>query len=223
MPTPTPPAPFGLILPTRPFLPLEKLSETQFAARFPSHPPFSHIVAFLLPGTTLPATHGAAVYIQLPGSAGFKLLGALGNEKQSAIFKINGYSGTDNGVTNGVVEVDMDADIDETPGGNTNPPGDFMVGISLEPAASIATQLASIQPARAEEMSTALTLARRPPPSTKVLAQRIIKNAFNFLASFAGGTGGSEVVPLKAFQEWWVKFERRVEVDPGFLEREVDG
>ncbi len=62
--------------------------------------------------------------------------------------------------------------------------------------------------------------------STKVLARRIVRNAFNFLASFAGTTaeqGGVEVVPLKAFQEWWVKFERRVEVDPGFLEREGEG
>jgi len=49
---------------------------------------------------------------------------------------------------------------------------------------------------------------------TKVLAQRIIANAFNFLASF-----GSDVIPLKAFEEWWKKFERKVEMDPTFLER----
>jgi hypothetical protein len=59
------------------------------------------------------------------------------------------------------------------------------------------------------------------PPSavtTKVLAQRIIGNAFNFLASF-----GSDVIPLKAFEEWWKKFERKVEMDPTFLEREGGG
>jgi hypothetical protein len=57
-----------------------------------------------------------------------------------------------------------------------------------------------------------------------VLAQKIIKNAFNFLASFAGnGPGGSEVVPLKSFQDWWAKFEKRIERDPGFLERDEDG
>jgi hypothetical protein len=59
--------------------------------------------------------------------------------------------------------------------------------------------------------------------STKVLAQRIIGNAFNFLASFAAGDSsgrGTEVVPLKAFQDWWTKFERRVNLDPTFLERE---
>jgi hypothetical protein len=60
----------------------------------------------------------------------------------------------------------------------------------------------------------------RRPPSTKLLAQRIIKDAFNFLASFAGGRSGQEVVPLKSFQDWWTKFERRIENDPGFLERD---
>lgn len=62
----------------------------------------------------------------------------------------------------------------------------------------------------------------RPPPQTKKLAQRIIKDAFNFLASFVGtaGPGGQEVVPLKSFQDWWVKFERKVQNDPGFLERD---
>jgi len=53
------------------------------------------------------------------------------------------------------------------------------------------------------------------PVDTKILAQRIIANAFNFLSSF-----GSDVIPLKAFQEWWKKFEKKVEQDPTFLERE---
>jgi hypothetical protein len=52
------------------------------------------------------------------------------------------------------------------------------------------------------------------------LAQRIIKNAFNFLAGFSGTAGQVEVVPLKAFEEWWRKFEGRVRSDPGFLERD---
>ena len=60
-------------------------------------------------------------------------------------------------------------------------------------------------------------------PDTRLLAQRIIKNAFNFLAGFAGNTAnGVEVVPLKSFQDWWTKFERRVQNDPGFLERDED-
>ncbi|KAG0134326.1 hypothetical protein HOY82DRAFT_584195 [Tuber indicum] len=62
---------------------------------------------------------------------------------------------------------------------------------------------------------------------TVVLARRIITDAFNFLSSFASAADGSrgergweELVPLKAFRDWWVKFEKKIELDPGFLERE---
>ena len=67
-----------------------------------------------------------------------------------------------------------------------------------------------------------------------VIAQRIARNLFNFLGGFVtenlpAGTvalGGVRVegtyVPLKAFEEWWGKFNHKVESDPGFLERESD-
>lgn len=159
----------------------------QFAFSFPSAPHFSHIVVFLLPGNEFPPNTAAGVHVQLPGQQGFKFLGALANEKQSAIFKVN------------------------LPPGEL---GETQVGISVEGLEAIRGQLEGLEAERRQESAGR--------PSTKVLAQRIIKNAFNFLASFSGtlGPGGQEVVPLKSFEEWWRKFERRVEVDPGFLERE---
>lgn len=115
--------------------------------------------------------------------------------------------------------------------------GEIKLGISVEPIANIQAQLATLHPQPQPQpqiqsqhphspdpaLST-MMVVHRPPPQTKVLAQRIIKDAFNFLASFAGGggPGGQEVVPLKSFQDWWTKFERKVENDPGFLER-VEG
>ena len=144
-------------------------------------------------------------------------------EKQSAIFRVDGVIGSEAN-DSGIVEVDMDADIPPAAPNSTTAPGNVVVGISIEPLTSITAQLTALKASAAETAatSTALTVVRRP-PSTKVLAQRIIKNAFNFLASFAGGEGGNEMVPLKSFREWWIKFERRVENDPGFLEREIDG
>ncbi|MCJ1316147.1 hypothetical protein MMC15_001467 [Xylographa vitiligo] len=210
---------FGLILPSRPVLTpavLQTISPTQYAYTFPSIPHFSHIVIFLIPGNDLPIGACAAVYIQFPGSPEFVLLGAIATDKQSAIFQVNNNSSI-KGLANGSAEVDMDADLAD---GNSLP-GNIIVGISLEPIETVSAQLATMK-ASSGSNSTALTIVRRP-PSTKVLAQRIIKNAFNFLASFAGGEGGNEVVPLKSFQDWWKKFERRVEIDPGFLEREGDG
>ncbi|KAH0562597.1 hypothetical protein GP486_002721 [Trichoglossum hirsutum] len=198
---------------------LTTFSATQFAFTIPSQPIFHHIVVFILPDTVLPLDTAAAVYIQLPNESNFRLLGAIRNEKPSAIFRINNPVAT-------TLSQDDDAMVDEptlapTPATGA---GDITLGISIESAFVVSQQLASLKgtqgssPIQADS-STAL-VAR--PPSTKLLAQRIIRNAFNFLASFAGGTGGNEVIPLRSFQDWWVKFEKKIELDPGFLERDVD-
>ena len=225
--------PFGLILPSRPVLINPTIvSETQFAFTFSSLPAFSHLIVFLLPGTTLPAGTLAGIYIQLPGTVPeIRLLGALGSEKQSAIFRIGGTGLILNGSDSGPDPVedemtDVEASSTTTNGGAAATAGQTTVGISIEQAATIVSQLETFETSKSAS-STALVSAgsqrQRPTPlSTKALAQRIIKNAFNFLASFAGTTtgGGQEVVPLKSFQDWWTKFERRIENDPGFLERE---
>jgi len=104
------------------------------------------------------------------------------------------------------------------------------LGISLETAESVAAQMAALSntsKTSSDGNSQALVLASRVggagKPDTLLLAQRIIKNAFNFLASFSGNVnGGIEVVPLRAFEEWWKKFESRVRSDPAFLEKESD-
>ena len=209
------PPPFGVILPSRPVLVnANTLSPTDFTFTFPSVPRFSRIVVFLLPGTTLPDGTLTSVYIQLPNSSEFKFLGAIGTEKPSAIFQVNASGAIDepksaeNGMTDSVTGFPTVNNV--------------TLGLSVAPAADIAALLDS-----AKASQTALGPVRgQPPPSrpisTKALAQRIIKNAYNFLGSFAGsiGPGGQEVVPLKSFQDWWMKFERRVENDPGFLERD---
>ncbi|KAL9596755.1 MAG: hypothetical protein Q9219_005580 [cf. Caloplaca sp. 3 TL-2023] len=215
--------PFGVILPSRPIITNPTtISPTQHAFIVPSTPSFSHVVVFLVPGNPLPAGTLAAVYIQFPSlSPEFKLLGAIGNDKQTAIFKVvNGKTGT--GTDNQTTTEDEMSDVDgSSPFANGTASEQVTIGISIEPANAVETQLAS---------SSALVIANKSaqqpsPVSTKVLAQRVIQNAFNFLASFAGQAtvGGEEMVPLRSFRAWWEKFERRVENDPGFLEREVDG
>ncbi|KAI4179840.1 MAG: hypothetical protein LQ346_007105, partial [Caloplaca aetnensis] len=166
------------------------------------------------------------------------LLGAIGNEKQSAIFKVNnnGNAGGETGTYgHGDIGDEMSDATTTTAtvgvgGADGGVQQQVTIGISVEPAAAVQAQLAALRSSSSSSSlssSSALVPAnQRPSPvSTKVLAQRIIKNAFNFLASFAGQTtvGGEEMVPLRSFRAWWEKFERRVENDPGFLEREGDG
>lgn len=198
------PQPFGIIPTGCPLLttPTSIPSSTQFLYTLPARP-YSHIVVYLQPGIVLPADTAAAVYLQAATPTGFRFLGAIGAGKESAIFRIKNDTGSVN--------------------------GEVTLGISIEPAASVATQMAELEAQKGAGNSEQALVLRNGATGggrldTTQLAQRIIKNAFNFLASFSGNlANGVEVVPLKAFEEWWRKFEGRVKSDPGFLERQGDG
>jgi hypothetical protein len=202
---------------------------TKFAFTIPLSPSFSELVVFFLPGTVLPPNTGAAIYAQLPDPttgqpSNFRFIGALANEKPSGIFTVRSPS------TGARTEAEEEDDmLDE--GGNTSAAaGVLTLGISIEEVQAIAPQLAALEAEVASSgqdgsgSSTAMVTqgsgqAQRQ-ISTKVLAQRIIGSAFNFLASFAETDKGQDVVPLKSFRDWWTKFERRIDVDPTFLERQ---
>ena len=195
------PPSFAVVIPSRPVMVQPHIiSQNESAFYFSVNPPFSNIVVFLLPGTQIPPGVLAGIYIKMSASApDFRLLGAIGMDKQSAIF--------------GLHSLDVEAKLDT-----------ITLGISLEPAVNLSRAIDSTM-SNPESLGSPRCLKDQSFPfsssaSTKLLAQRIIENAFNFLASFAGqaGPSGEEaVVPLKKFQEWWAKFERRVENDPDFL------
>ncbi|KAH7089080.1 hypothetical protein FB567DRAFT_324229 [Paraphoma chrysanthemicola] len=208
--------PIGVIISGRPVLTDARVvSQAQFAFEIPSQPTFSHIVVFLLPGIALPDGTAAAVYAQLPGATQFKLLGAIANEKPSAIFKVIDKAGGPAGGGLG----DEDAMTDAGVNGNAGP---LALGISIEPAQQVA---AALEQQKAQSAATAptagneLVLRGQNTVTTKVMAQRIIKNCYDFLTSWGSG----DTVPLKAFQAWWTKFENKIEHDPGFLERSDGG
>lgn len=221
---------FSVVIPGRPCLTdivAVDGQATKFAFTLPLSPSFAELVVFLLPGTVLPPNTGAAIYIQLPdpntgNPTDFRFIGALANEKPSGIFKIQAPSQANNGLGRSEAEQE-DAMLDE---GSAASNGIATLGISIEPIQNIAPQLSALE---AERASTSTALILQTPEqrqqkqiSTKMLAQRIIGSAFNFLASFAESDPahkGQEVVPLKSFRDWWTKFERRIDMDPTFLER----
>lgn len=203
---------FGLVPAGLPVItqPTETPSQTSFIYSIPTSPKsFSHVVIFLLPGVVLPSNTAAAIYLVTPPDRAqgqevpnSKFLGGVGPGKESAIFKLN------------------ESSISASSGGQ------IVLGISIEDAGSVASRITELQAAKSSTAAPgSLALvpagqAQTQQPSTLVLAQRIIKNAFNFLSSFSGQAGQVEVVPMKAFEDWWRKFESRVRSDPGFLERD---
>jgi hypothetical protein len=209
---------FGLVPAGQPVItsPTETPSPTSFlfaipAATGPGAKPFSHLVVFLLPGVALPPDCAAAIYLVTPGGQGVstKFLGGIGPGKESAIFNISGGAAASSSSTSSTISSNV------------------VIGVSLEPAESVAQRIQEKTATTAAANNKASSTALAPPsaggqPSTLVLAQRIIKNAFNFLSSYSQKAGGVEVVPLKAFEEWWRKFESRLRSDPSFLERDED-
>ena len=85
--------------------------------------------------------------------------------------------------------------------------GEVTVGISIEPSDTLSAQLAALGASPSSSLAVVLSssTARYPsssqnPVPTKVLAQRIIKNAFNFLARLRGhGAGRGGGGPVKEF------------------------
>jgi len=200
---------FGLIVSGRPVdANPQAISETQYAFRIVPSPPFGNIVVFLLPGTTFPPDTAASVYIQIP-SEDFRLVGAIGPGKESAIFKVNKAAIE---AAAGSVSVDSMLDVSAMPS--------VVVGLSIEPAAQVEAQILQMKSGQIPQSqpSNALVPAQAAPVSsttTRTLAQKIGRNAFNYLSSF-----GTDNIPLKAFQDWWVKFEKRLELDPNFLDKD---
>lgn len=188
-------------------------SPTSYVYTLPTVRSFSHIVVFLLPGITLPENTAAAIYISLPKPGqvepDFKFLGGIGPAKESAVFKISGLLEGHNGLAGAAMP-------------------EVTVGISIESAEQVGSKMAALPSSANTGTSQALVPAGNTQQpidrqQTVKLAQKIIKNAFNFLASFSGNmANGVEVVPLKAFEGWWKKFEGKITNDPAFLTREDD-
>jgi hypothetical protein len=198
---------FGLVPAGQPLItePASTPSPTSFLYTLPASS-FAHVVVFLLPNVTLPQGTAAAIYLSTASSVAaaaqsgtapnFRFLGAIGPGKESAIFKVNSSASQANSADGGLV-----------------------IGVEIESADAVSTRMQELAANKSDPTSAAASAQ----PSTAVLAQRIIQNAFNFLASFSGsaGPGGIEVVPLKAFEDWWRKFESRVRADPSFLEKQT--
>jgi len=169
--------------------------------------------------------------------------------KQSAIFRLKGAAtstimGQNVAAAAGTGGTDeMLDDTSTISSSNMNGSEDVtaQLGISVEPIEAVQQKLMTL-PAHLSSLTSSaniqsasnstLVLARgnaglgagQPSNSvaTLTLARKIIQNAFNYLGSFSSGLPGHEMVPMREFQSWWTKFERRLASDASFLERDGD-
>lgn len=206
---------------------LEQVDETHVVFQLENSTSINHICVFLLGTVPFPPGYGATVHFHWPGK-GFQLLGMsmqliatrvlnltvcflnyrLSNEKPSAIFRLRGtYTPT---TANGAFDSGMSMSPDSTDVVS-------VLGLSIEPLSDIELQLATLPAALVKPRPD---LSQDP----TLMAEKIVKNLFNYVSGFAGGNGSVSPqfsIPMGLIAKWYEIFMSKVRNGGiGFLERE---
>ncbi|KAH9915189.1 DUF775-domain-containing protein [Epithele typhae] len=199
---------------------LAQIDETHATFEIHNATAVNHLCVFLLGTVQFPEGYGATVHFFWPGK-GFQLLGMLSNEKPSAIFRVRGTyaaQSTDahavfTGATSSALTL-------VTPG--SPPPTDVVahVGISIEPLSQIQQEVVAL-PGQGQAVLTAEGRATQ----AAVMADRVVKNLFNYLSSFVDGNpaamGADVMIPMGMIGRWYENFMAKLRTSgAGFLERQ---
>ncbi|TBU41389.1 DUF775-domain-containing protein [Dichomitus squalens] len=200
---------FGCLVAGRPLQTnLQQIDDTHAIFELPAAGSINHICVFLLGTVPFPDGYGATVHFFWPGK-GFQLLGMLSNEKPSAIFRLRGTYSAQSTTAHAVF---TGAAPDTSPTSVT-----AVLGLSVEPLPQIAQEVAALPSAVARTTNS-------PAADATLMAERIVKNLFNFVTSFLGGAGamGPEVmIPLGMVAKWYENFLTKVRnTGVGFLENQ---
>ncbi len=237
---------FGLLLPGR-------LVETGFRQVDSSHvvaeveDPESahHLVVFLTGQQPFPEGMGGAVYMAWPQQQqqqqvgqqqehDWQFLGALSNDKPSAIFRISRPKAAQESsvVVNGVQSSDLVARFGGLGNGAQQQPQQqqlkppAQLGISMEPL----SQLSGLS-GRAPDAVDSEVRAAAAVPAFLDFSRKMCESLFNYSASFAvtpeqivaqrqqqmGGAGADATyVPFSTLRTWYANFERRLQQNPNF-------
>ncbi|KAJ1725192.1 hypothetical protein LPJ53_000615 [Coemansia erecta] len=194
---------------------LQQVDVNKYVFELPDAHNINHIVVFLLGTIPFEPGFGATVHLLWPNK-NWQMLGALSNEKPSAIFRLKSAAGQDN---------------------NAQPMDTAVVaelGISIEPIQNIEQQLQQMRqsgnlstalvPAGGAAASTAATGGTMPLQIAKQFAERTMQSLFDYATSFAtrpdatmglfGSGAAVQVLPVKAFEDWYNTFLRKIQRDP---------
>ncbi|CAG8485210.1 2955_t:CDS:2 [Ambispora gerdemannii] len=206
---------------------LQQVDVNKFVFELTDAATINHIVVFLLGTISFEPGYAATVHFLWPGpSPGgegtWKLLGMLSNEKPSAIFRlrgtiipVSGSSSTKFLTGNTSMETNDMSDTTQPA-----PQVTATLGISIEAIALVESQMANLP-----TTNSVLT-----PDNLSQVATNMLRNLYNYVTSFATSSSplGMQIIgqnidmyqsyiPLKAFQDWYDGFMRKVKIDPGMV------
>ncbi|KAJ2877411.1 hypothetical protein FB639_003769 [Coemansia asiatica] len=188
---------------------LQQVDANKYVFELPDAHNINHIVVFLLGTIPFEPGFGATVHLLWPNKS-WQMLGALSNEKPSAIFRLKSVVGQD---------------------GQSMPNVSAELGISIEPLQSVEQQIQQMREQQ-QQSSIATSSSALVPASSgslslqtaKLFAERTMQSLYEYAMSYAKspdatmgllGSGAQvEVLPVKAFDDWFQIFLRKVQRDP---------
>ncbi|KAJ1796843.1 hypothetical protein LPJ56_007094 [Coemansia sp. RSA 2599] len=186
---------------------LQQVDANKYVFELPDAHNINHIVVFLLGTIPFEPGFGATVHLLWPNK-NWQMLGALSNEKPSAIFRLKSVVGQD---------------------GQPVPNVSAELGISIEPLQSVEQQVQQMR-GQQQQSSAASSLALVPAggnlslQAARQFAERTMQSLYEYATSYARspdatmgplGSGAQvQVLPVKAFDDWFQSFLRKVQRDP---------
>ncbi|KAJ2077500.1 hypothetical protein H4R24_005092 [Coemansia sp. RSA 988] len=185
---------------------LQQVDVNKYVFDLPEAHSINHVVVFLLGTIPFEPGYAATVHLLWPNKD-WQMLGALSNDKPSAIFRLRSTVGTSNAnSTNGTIAE---------------------LGISIEPVQAVEQQVQQqAQPGSALALTTSAAAPNSTVPlqTAKQFAERALQNLYDYVTSFATqpnasmgmfGSGATvQVLPVKVFDEWYNSFLRKLQHDP---------
>uniref|UniRef100_L7LZI1 Uncharacterized protein n=1 Tax=Rhipicephalus pulchellus TaxID=72859 RepID=L7LZI1_RHIPC len=174
----------------------QTVDQTKFLINIPDPDSINHIVVFLTGTQPFPEGFGGSVYFCYPSPeavGNWQLLGFISNAKPSAIFRISKHRKECSEMhafsAHGFSSV-------------------AQLGISVEPLAQIQFQASSPADAMAVDSHTEF-------------CTKMAESLFNHLASYGGSVAvpthpGESFFPMRALEQWYSNFRRRLEQNPNF-------
>ncbi|KAJ2756611.1 hypothetical protein GGI19_000701 [Coemansia pectinata] len=184
---------------------LQQVDVNKYVFELPDAHNINHIVVFLLGTVPFEPGYAATVHLLWPNKS-WQMLGALSNDKPSAIFRLKATITPEEAAS--------------MPGVNAE------LGISIEPIQAVEQQLQQMrqQPGGSNAVVVAQQQQRQQSPSAQVVlqfAERTLQSLFDYAMSFATqpdasmgafGSGASvQVLPVKAFEDWYNSFLRKIQ------------
>ncbi|KAJ2225808.1 hypothetical protein IWW45_007723 [Coemansia sp. RSA 485] len=192
---------------------LQQVDANKYVFELPDAHNINHIVVFLLGTIPFEPGFGATVHLLWPNK-NWQMLGALSNEKPSSIFRLKSVVGQD---------------------GQPMPNISAELGISIEPLQSVEQQLQQMRGQQQQQPAASTTSSALVPAASGSLslqvarqfAERTMQNLYEYATSYAkspdatmgllGSNAPVQVLPVKAFDDWFQSFLRKVQRDPAVV------